>query len=343
MQYFKSYIIFIILASLKLIKCQNTNSTGLINVFTEQNFTMNEILNFDIVKCNGERDSTSCPKYSGGCQYFVNIEKFSDRHNYYCKYNFVCLSEKNCYFFISDYNSVVSEGVKKEYNTYMEKFGKKKTKILETCNIETKNNKNDCVTPTCKINDDCFSNNCIGGICYTQKSKPIYICGIRDDDSPELISCKLNIQEECLSNKDCNSSICFNNVCINKQSKYQLFENDDIYDEIIRGREDDNEDDERNTLEFTLSILILIISFFLVVIISIVIAFMICWHPNSDGYRSLNSRHMRSTGSETIYVLNENKELIKTKLKMLDSTHSSNYSHATNLNREKRRVYRVLI
>jgi len=230
------------------------------------------------------------------------------------------------------------------------KYGEKndrKTKILYTCNTKSKNADDGCVTPTCQKNEDCFSNNCVEGICYIQQKNPIYICDIKDDNSTELISCKLNDQEHCVGNEECYSNICFNNLCINKKQQELLIKDGDKNEKEANKNNTEKESNldanfEKNPLELTMTVLLIIVIFFLILIAGI-IAYVFFCRPKKRkerSYRKAHSQNIKNSGSEGVYVFNENRELVKTNLKIVDNPLSSYYSHSTNsstLNRENRR------
>ncbi|ORY27140.1 hypothetical protein LY90DRAFT_513526 [Neocallimastix californiae] len=63
---------------------------------------------------------------------------------------------------------------------------------------------------------DCFSNNCVNGVCITNKENPVYICRPVKENSEIKVKCLLVLEEKCNENKDCadNASCTKENVCV---------------------------------------------------------------------------------------------------------------------------------
>jgi len=209
--------------------------------------------------------------------------------------------------------------------------------ILHSCNkVSYENNK--CETVSCENNSDCYSGLCVSGTCLTNPSNPSYICSLRDDSNPELISCRYNNQESCSDDNDCHSNICLDGICVDTNEK-----NKSRKINTKKFNYDDDEDDDyeehkgRNYTELTISILLAIFSFVIIVLIIITIFCMFCRVTAIRPPPRPSKRRLKTSESETIYIINENNELIKTKLKMLDSCHS-NYSYSSNKHRDKKRV-----
>jgi len=290
---------------------------------------------YNRIQCQGEKDN-SCPEYANGCQYFIYTKKFNSTSDnyYYCKVNLICQSNKNCFFFNTDktyvtYNSA-ERGIK-----YRSRDDLEHTLIFHSCS-KSRYDKGRCNTPSCKKNSDCYSNNCVSGICMINSLNPTYICSLRDDNSKDTVSCRLNHQEHCNSNEECHSNICYNNICVDLQEKLDELNN-----------EEDSNDKGINTLDvqessfsnmFTITVILAFISFFFICIIGLTICYILFCHSSSI---RVPSRHLKiSNESETIYIINENNEVIKTKLKMLDSVHSTTSS--TTKYRDKKRILTML-
>lgn len=254
---------------------------------------------------------------------------------YYCKINLICHLNSGCYFFNTD-NTYTLHDLYEKGIQYRNKDNLDKTFIMHSCN-KYQYDKGLCFTPSCEKNSDCFSNNCIGGTCMINYLTPAYICSLRDDIYKEIVSCRLNLQEKCKSNEDCHSNTCYNNICLDTEEKLKEMEEEKVNSKG-KGKSTEEVTKHRNSTEFTITIILAFISFIFVCIIGITISYMLLC--NSKRIR-IPSRRMKLTSeSETIYILNENNEVIKTKLKMLDSVHSSTSSSTKH--RDKKRILTML-
>ncbi|ORX42501.1 hypothetical protein BCR36DRAFT_337528, partial [Piromyces finnis] len=139
-----------------------------------------------------------------------------------CKYNFICRAGENCVFFDSD-NTYLEKDSGEKGIRYRNKNNIYQYLILHSCN-SIWFEKGKCRTDPCINNSDCFSGLCINSTCITDPENPAYICSLRDDNTSELIACKLNHQEYCKYNEDCHSNVCLDNLCINLNEKNKELE-----------------------------------------------------------------------------------------------------------------------
>jgi len=74
--------------------------------------------------------------------------------------------------------------------------------ILISCN-KTQFEKKLCSTDICVSNQDCFSNNCVDGVCVVNDENPAYICRTRVENSDLKVKCLLAYEEKCAEDNEC--------------------------------------------------------------------------------------------------------------------------------------------
>jgi len=92
--------------------------------------------------------------------------------------------------------------------------------ILVSCS-EKQREKELCMTDICKRNRDCFSNNCVDGVCMVNDDNPAYICRTVVRKTLPEINCLLAYEEKCTKDSECgdNTHCGKENICINTSSK----------------------------------------------------------------------------------------------------------------------------
>jgi len=140
-----------------------------------------------------------------------------------CDYQYIC-NKKNDYciqmFDPSGVSAYTASSINNVYgyyynNTFFPNARGQNKVIFISCS-ECRFKKNKCTTDTCNSNEDCFSNNCVNGVCITNKENPVYICRPVKENSEIKVKCLLVLEEKCNENKDCadNASCTKENVCV---------------------------------------------------------------------------------------------------------------------------------
>jgi len=73
-----------------------------------------------------------------------------------------------------------------------------------------------CSTTPCQNNRECFSNNCVNGICMVNDDNPIYHCENYFDNNVEkrIVKCSLFREGRCNNDKECElGERCYQNIC----------------------------------------------------------------------------------------------------------------------------------
>ncbi|ORX77136.1 hypothetical protein BCR32DRAFT_295811 [Anaeromyces robustus] len=176
------------------------------------NYTIKDIENFKV------NNSYPCPNESS----FNIADNFISREGEEfttCDYQYLC-NKKNekCILFnspsrLAEYSSQYENIVKG--NAYNDLDEENKEIILVSCSKE-RFKRNKCSTDTCTKNEDCFSDNCVNGVCMTNKENPIYLCGPVKENSEIKVKCLLSFEEKCNENKDCadNANCTKDKLCV---------------------------------------------------------------------------------------------------------------------------------
>ncbi|OUM65067.1 hypothetical protein PIROE2DRAFT_7955 [Piromyces sp. E2] len=139
-----------------------------------------------------------CQDYSS-TRFPKNFENEGEEKFVACDYNYFCHKNGNCLIFhrrnildITDLDYVYGHNYESENNNL----------IILSCDESSLKNKS-CNTEKCVGPNNCFSNNCVDGICITNKEDPIYNCGTVKENSEFKVKCKLNYEEKCKDDTDC--------------------------------------------------------------------------------------------------------------------------------------------
>jgi len=116
-------------------------------------------------------NSYPCPKKSSLFNMVLDFETREGEKFKTCDYQYLCNQKSDkCILF----NAPMGLGFYEYINGYTQGkaydiYGNKKDKII-LVGCSTKRFKNDlCETDTCKDNKDCFSDNCVNGVCMTNE------------------------------------------------------------------------------------------------------------------------------------------------------------------------------
>jgi len=93
-------------------------------------------------------------------------------------------------------------------------------KVFGSCSEYGYKNKY-CSTPTCEHNRECYSNNCVNGICMTDENNPAYNCRTQkgSGEYDYKIKCSLLREEKCNSDEECGTfEGCHHNICTSSSS-----------------------------------------------------------------------------------------------------------------------------
>ncbi|ORX78485.1 hypothetical protein BCR32DRAFT_270053 [Anaeromyces robustus] len=180
--------------------------------YLETNYTITDVENIKV------KTNYVCPDDSSSESPSYLTTKTGEEFTV-CKYNYYCHKNSYCIKSLSQY-SLAKDYINNFYGSYIiNKENPTKKMIILSCNKKTFKNKI-CTTDSCDSNSDCFSDNCVDGVCMINPDDPVYVCGTTKENSQFKVKCLLNYQENCKSDEECgDNTFCrLGNICLDKRT-----------------------------------------------------------------------------------------------------------------------------
>ncbi|ORX42569.1 hypothetical protein BCR36DRAFT_400282 [Piromyces finnis] len=141
-----------------------------------------------------------CPEESSR-QYVAPLVNKNGEEFSACEYQYFCHKNEPCVKIHTVNNINYFDYI--TYGEYLTNINDKSENMIFISCSEKSFKNGMCNTDICEKDSDCFSNNCVKGVCMVNDSNPSYICRTTKENSELKVKCLLAYEEKCNNDNEC--------------------------------------------------------------------------------------------------------------------------------------------